>query len=83
MGPATQAPPMAGGWGHDMLYKNKTPYGAKLIRVTNIDDDGRIWHEQLDRPQGGYMWKKDFERMYVPVGSGDTCSHCGSIIAHM
>lgn len=70
-----------------MYYKNKTPYGAKIICVTEIvpenegrkNDYDRVYHADLCTSHTTYMYRDAFERNYEPLSEDNFCQHCGGI----
>ena len=73
-----------------MYYKNKTPYGARVIRVTEIlleregekSDYDRVFHFDVLQNTLCYMYRSQFEQDYEPLSDSDFCSTCGSVITN-
>lgn len=70
-----------------MLYKNKTPYGARIIDVTSrtpekegkISSEDRINYLTYEK-QERYMYAHQLESDYEPIGEGCLCPHCGTLL---
>ena len=74
-----------------MYHKSKTPYGAKIINVSEIlpeiegqkSDCDRVYIRDLgdsSTDRISCIYRDAFERDYEPLGEGDFCRHCGSIV---
>ena len=71
-----------------MLYRNKTPYGEKLIEVTEILPETIHGKSAYDRVfykaatvKEGFIYAGAFECDYEPVPDGEAvCPCCGAVI---
>jgi len=71
-----------------MLYKNKTPYGERVIEVTEIlpekegqeSDWDRVFYICQEKHER-YMYAETFKRDYEPIPENTLiCPHCGILI---